>query len=137
MAAEHKVYADYQMAVHGDSADEVKLSQFLRFLVQSPLVSSDSGRKQKKGEEAPGFGSYHQQYWLDGEKLIAIGVVDLLPGCLSSVYLFYHPDYAFLRLGTYAALRFAHESRVYLALSPPPPRFPFYFRLFLVAVGSA
>ncbi|KAL5112811.1 hypothetical protein TcWFU_009730 [Taenia crassiceps] len=24
---------------------------------------------------APQFGAYHQQYWLDGEKLIAVGVV--------------------------------------------------------------
>ncbi|VDO67939.1 unnamed protein product [Schistosoma mattheei] len=51
------------------------------------------------------FGSYHQQYWLDGEKLIAVGVIDLLPRCLSSVYVFYDPNYSFLHLGTYTALR--------------------------------
>uniref|UniRef100_A0A0X3NWM0 Arginyl-tRNA--protein transferase 1 n=2 Tax=Schistocephalus solidus TaxID=70667 RepID=A0A0X3NWM0_SCHSO len=122
LVAEHEVYAAYQMAVHGDSADDVKMSQFLRFLVQSPLVSSDSDRVPKTGEGAPSFGSYHQQYWLDGEKLIAVGVVDLLPGCLSSVYLFYHPDYAFLRLGTYAALReIAFVRDLYRRYGPTSP----------------
>nr|XP_050027669.1 arginyl-tRNA--protein transferase 1-like isoform X3 [Dermacentor andersoni] len=50
------------------------------------------------------LGSFHQQYWLDGN-LIAVGVIDILPTCLSSVYLYYNPDYSFLSLGTYASLR--------------------------------
>jgi arginine-tRNA-protein transferase len=51
------------------------------------------------------YGSFHQQYWLDG-KLIAVGVVDILPSCVSSVYFFYDPEYSYLSLGTYAALRY-------------------------------
>lgn len=51
-----------------------------------------------------GYGSFHQQYWLD-DKLIAVGVIDILPGCVSSVYFFYDPDYSFLSLGTYGSLR--------------------------------
>ena len=51
-----------------------------------------------------GYGSFHQQYWLDGV-LIAVGVIDILPECVSSVYFFYDPDYSFLSLGTYASLR--------------------------------
>ena len=51
-----------------------------------------------------GYGSFHQQYLLDG-KIIAVGVIDILPSCTSSVYLYYDPDYAFLSLGTYSALR--------------------------------
>ena len=34
-----------------------------------------------------------------------VGVVDILPHSLSAKYLFYDPDYAFLSLGTYTALR--------------------------------
>ena len=49
------------------------------------------------------YGSFHQHYRLDG-KLIAVGVIDLLPRCLSSVYLFYDPDYSFLSLGVLSAL---------------------------------
>ena len=52
-----------------------------------------------------GYGSFHQHYLLDG-KLIAVGVIDILPHCVSSVYLYYDPDYSFLSLGTYSALRY-------------------------------
>lgn len=51
-----------------------------------------------------GFGSFHYQYFLDGV-LIAFGVIDILPECVSSVYFYYDPDYSFLSLGTYASLR--------------------------------
>ncbi|VDP85930.1 unnamed protein product [Echinostoma caproni] len=66
----------------------------------------DSNQNRCSDGTGPEFGSYHQQYWLDGRELIAIGVIDLLPQCLSSVYLIYDPDYAFLHLGTYSALRY-------------------------------
>ncbi|XP_045582093.1 arginyl-tRNA--protein transferase 1 isoform X4 [Procambarus clarkii] len=51
-----------------------------------------------------GYGSFHHQYWLDG-RLIAVGVLDILPHCVSSVYLYYDPEFSFLSLGTYASLR--------------------------------
>jgi len=54
---------------------------------------------------AEGYGSFHQHYVLDG-KIIAVGVIDILPRCVSSVYFYYDPDYAFLALGTYSALRY-------------------------------
>uniref|UniRef100_A0A8C3N7Q2 Arginyl-tRNA--protein transferase 1 n=1 Tax=Geospiza parvula TaxID=87175 RepID=A0A8C3N7Q2_GEOPR len=62
-----------------------------------------------EAEHAPngpecGYGSFHQQYWLDG-KIIAVGVIDILPYCVSSVYLYYDPDFSFLSLGVYSALR--------------------------------
>lgn len=53
---------------------------------------------------ASGYGSFHQQYWLD-ERLIAVGVIDILPKCVSSVYFFYDPEFSFLTLGTYGTLR--------------------------------
>lgn len=57
-------------------------------------------------DKAPttGFGSFHQQYWID-DRLIGVGVLDILPNCVSSVYFFYDPEYSFLSLGTYASLR--------------------------------
>ncbi|XP_020308938.1 arginyl-tRNA--protein transferase 1-like [Oncorhynchus kisutch] len=51
-----------------------------------------------------GHSSFHQQYWLDG-RIVAVGVVDILPTCVSSVYLYYHPDFASLSLGSYSALK--------------------------------
>ena len=53
-------------------------------------------------------GLYHQHYRL-GENgfLIAVGVIDILPNGLSSVYLFYHPSFSYelAALGKYAILK--------------------------------
>jgi len=57
-----------------------------------------------EGSNTLGYGSFHQCYYLDG-KLIAVAVLDILPQCISSVYFFYDPDYSFLGMGKYSALR--------------------------------
>ena len=49
------------------------------------------------------FGTFHHCYYIDG-KLIAVGVLDVLPRCVTSVYFFYDPDYKFLALGKISAL---------------------------------
>ncbi|VDN97486.1 unnamed protein product [Rodentolepis nana] len=100
---EFDLYKAYQVKIHKDDPNRITPRSFEEFLVSSPLTSKRN--KQANSAGAPQFGSYHQQYWLDGNKLIAVGVIDLVPGCLSSVYLFYDPEYAFLHLGTYSALR--------------------------------
>lgn len=41
---------------------------------------------------------------LDGE-IVAVGVIDLTPQVLSSVYLFYNPKYEFLSPGVFTAIR--------------------------------
>lgn len=52
-------------------------------------------------------GLYHQHYRLGGELLIAVGVIDVLPTGLSSVYLFYLPSFSqeLVALGKYAILK--------------------------------
>ncbi|XP_077351471.1 arginyl-tRNA--protein transferase 1 isoform X1 [Festucalex cinctus] len=97
--ASYQVYKLYQMAIHKDPSDKPSESQFRRFLCDSPLEAEYS----VDGPEM-GYGSFHQQYWLDGQ-IVAVGVIDILPTCVSSVYLYYHPDFAFLSLGSYSALR--------------------------------
>jgi arginine-tRNA-protein transferase len=37
------------------------------------------------------YGSYHQHYLINDKVLIAVGVIDVLPRCISSVYAFYDP----------------------------------------------
>ncbi|XP_078007144.1 arginyl-tRNA--protein transferase 1 isoform X10 [Phascolarctos cinereus] len=93
------LYAKYQMAIHKDTAAECGEAEFTRFLCSSPLEAENP----PEGPDC-GYGSFHQQYWLDG-KIIAVGVIDVLPYCVSSVYLYYDPDYSFLSLGVYSALR--------------------------------
>ena len=67
-----ELYKKYQSTVHGDNADEITREQFEAFLVHSPLEAEKT---------------MHFKYFLQ-DKLIAVGVVDLLPNCLSSVYFF-------------------------------------------------
>ncbi|XP_039337103.1 arginyl-tRNA--protein transferase 1 isoform X6 [Mauremys reevesii] len=93
------LFAKYQMAIHKDTPSECGEYEFTRFLCDSPLEAENP----PSGPDC-GYGSFHQQYWLDG-KIIAVGVIDVLPYCVSSVYLYYDPDYTFLSLGVYSALR--------------------------------
>eukprot|EP00250_Pteridium_aquilinum_P006519 c16419_g1_i1 orf=461-2347(-) len=98
---EFALYKRYQIAVHHDKPDDVKESSYRRFLVNSPLTFVPPS---ESGTTFCGFGSFHQQYLIDG-RLVAVGVVDILPSCLSSKYLFWDPDLAFLSLGKYSALQ--------------------------------
>jgi len=93
------LFAKYQMAIHNEKPNECDMTTYTDFLVETPL-------KPWKPRDGPpqGYGSFHQQYWLDG-RLIAVGVLDILPSCVSSVYFFYDPEFHFLVLGTYGSLR--------------------------------
>ncbi|RZC79294.1 hypothetical protein C5167_003503 [Papaver somniferum] len=99
---EYDLYRRYQIKVHNDKPEDVKESSYRRFLIDTPIVFiPPSGNS---SVPPCGFGSFHQQYRIDG-RLVAVGVVDILPECLSSKYLFWDPDLAFLSLGKYSALQ--------------------------------
>ncbi|KAG0722250.1 Arginyl-tRNA--protein transferase 1 [Chionoecetes opilio] len=97
--ASYPVFRKYQVEVHHDSESECDKMSFQGFLVDGPLLPWQPGSGPEQG-----YGSFHHQYWLD-DRLIAVGVLDILPHCVSSVYLYYDPEYSFLSLGTYASLR--------------------------------
>ncbi|KAK9445940.1 arginine-tRNA-protein transferase 1 [Metarhizium brunneum] len=82
----YQVYDNYQRVVHKDLPEDRTPRAFKRFLCSSPLrrevMVTPDGQNRK-------LGSYHQCYRLDGV-LVAIGVLDLLPDCVSSVYFLYH-----------------------------------------------
>ncbi|KAJ8014090.1 hypothetical protein DPEC_G00036640, partial [Dallia pectoralis] len=121
--ASYQVYKLYQMAIHHDPPEKPTESQFRRFLCDSPLEAATS----PDGPET-GYGSFHQQYWLDG-RLVAVGVVDVLPTCVSSVYLYYHPDFASLSLGSYSALREITFTR---QLQKQSPKLCYYYLGFYI-----
>ncbi|KAF7830959.1 arginyl-tRNA--protein transferase 2-like [Senna tora] len=99
---EYALYRRYQLKVHNDKPEHVTENSYRRFLVDTPLLYVSSIGD---GTAPPcGFGSFHQQYLVDGQ-LVAVGVIDILPKCLSSKYLFWDPDFAFLSLGKYSALQ--------------------------------
>jgi arginine-tRNA-protein transferase len=91
-----------QILVHNDKPEQVNESTYCSFLIDTPLISVPPASD--GSTPADGFGSFHQQYRIDG-KLVAVGVVDILPHCLSSKYLFWDPDLPFLSLGKYSALK--------------------------------
>ncbi|XP_010002276.1 PREDICTED: arginyl-tRNA--protein transferase 1 isoform X1 [Chaetura pelagica] len=117
------LFAKYQMAIHKDTPPECGENEFTRFLCDSPLEAENA----PDGPDC-GYGSFHQQYWLDG-KIIAVGVIDILPYCVSSVYLYYDPDYSFLSLGVYSALREIAFTR---QLHEKAPDLSFYYMGFYI-----
>ena len=96
----YNIYKKYQMAIHKDPPSKCTVGQYKRFLCDASL----SQKTNNSGvNETYKHGAFHQQYIMDG-KIIAVGVIDILPSCISSVYLYYDPDYAFLSPGTLTSL---------------------------------
>ncbi|ERS96331.1 hypothetical protein HMPREF1624_07241 [Sporothrix schenckii ATCC 58251] len=87
--------------VHKEPPSKISKRGFTNFLCNSPLrretFTERSGRQKK-------LGSFHQCYRLDG-RLVAIGVLDLLPDCVSAVYFLYHESIHNLSPGKLGALR--------------------------------
>lgn len=127
---EHRIIELYQENVHKEGPEDWTMRRFCRFLVDTPLLterlrgfdfssgtidddscnfecSTHCGNARNLLVEPPALpthlGTYHCSYHLDGE-LIGVGVLDLLPKCITTVYFFYDPKYNFLNLGTYSAL---------------------------------
>jgi len=75
------VFLAYQMKVHKEPKSRWNHQSFKRF-----LCSGLDRRTIRINDITQKLGSYHQCYRLDG-KLIAVGVLDLLPHGVSSVYL--------------------------------------------------
>lgn len=97
----YAIYKNYQSVVHGENPASISEKGFRRFLCEStvrPRTEIDcSGREMK-------LGSFHQCYRLDG-KLVAIGVLDLLPHAVSAVYFMYHESIQKHQPGKLGALR--------------------------------
>jgi arginine-tRNA-protein transferase len=103
----YTVFANYQRVVHHEPPIKISKSGFRNFLCKSPLPTSSmtiDGKERK-------LGSYHQCYRIDG-KLVAVGILDLLPQCVSAVYFMYHEDvheHAFGKLGAIREIALAKE----------------------------
>ncbi|KAI2632042.1 arginine-tRNA-protein transferase [Hypoxylon sp. NC1633] len=97
----YRVYENYQRTVHRESSSSISRDGFKRFLCSSPLrrekFTAPDGRERQ-------VGSFHQCYRLDGQ-LVAIGVLDLLPDCVSAVYFLYHESIHQYSPGKLGALR--------------------------------
>ncbi|KAI0082575.1 hypothetical protein K474DRAFT_1655378 [Panus rudis PR-1116 ss-1] len=97
------LFQEYQREVHKEN--EKQPSGFKRFLVESPLRYEDIPYPRPPPDHLPKqYGSYHQVYRLDG-KLVAMGVIDILPNCVSSVYFMYDKECSKYALGKLSAMR--------------------------------
>ncbi|KAI6106238.1 arginine-tRNA-protein transferase [Pisolithus croceorrhizus] len=87
----YNLYVTYQTQIHHDP-DKTPIDFNYTLLRNTPWAPSKA------------YGSYHQLYRIDGE-LAALGVIDILPGCVSSVYFMYDPKWEKHSLGKLSALR--------------------------------
>ncbi|KAJ7179881.1 arginine-tRNA-protein transferase [Mycena crocata] len=102
-AEKFSLYSKYQREIHNDYKSTP--SGFKRFLVDSPLSSTPIPYSSPPPSHLPtNYGSYHQLYKCDDE-LFAMGVIDILPNCVSSVYFLYNPEWEEFSLGKLSALR--------------------------------
>jgi len=95
-----QLYENYQRIVHKEAPEDITPNGLKRFLCSSPIQRTTrtiDGKEQK-------LGSYHQCYRIDG-RLLAIGVLDLLPHAVSAVYFMYHEDFHKWSPGKLSALR--------------------------------
>ena len=62
VADEYPLYAAYQTRHHGEPAGDASVAAFRRFLVDTPLAPGGGA-----GAPPGGYGTFHQQYWIDGK----------------------------------------------------------------------
>jgi arginine-tRNA-protein transferase len=107
-----KVYKKYQMNIHKETLEETTKDSYNRAWGLTNLIDdigiklpNDLAKKVKHPEMYPKkYGTYNFIHRIDG-KIVAVGIWDILPTCLSSVYLYYDTDYQFLDLGVFTAIR--------------------------------
>lgn len=95
------LFENYQRIVHKEPPSRITRQGFASFLCNSPIRRES---KTLPGGKTRELGSFHQCYRLDG-RLVAIGVLDLLPHCVSAVYFLYHESIHQHNPGKLGALR--------------------------------
>uniref|UniRef100_A0A0N4ZKD2 Arginyl-tRNA--protein transferase 1 n=1 Tax=Parastrongyloides trichosuri TaxID=131310 RepID=A0A0N4ZKD2_PARTI len=94
----YEIYKKYQETIHKDSNNSQ--SNWHDFLCCGDIFKGYNS----EGESTFIYGAYHYQYVIN-DKIVAVSVLDILPDLVSAKYFYYDPEYAFLNLGTYSALR--------------------------------
>jgi len=112
-----EMYRRYCASIHEKQKEDP--ASYESFLCMQTLVYDTQESNGKTLE----LGCYHMKYYVDG-KFIAVGVVDITPVCLSSVYFFYDPDYKDLSMGVVGAIKeieYVQEMHKYF------PDFKYYY----------
>ncbi|TQS35954.1 hypothetical protein Golomagni_03609 [Golovinomyces magnicellulatus] len=94
------LYENYQRVVHRQSSKSIDRNTFTSFLCDSPVRNKLSNTHIYDQQ----IGTYHQCYRIDGI-LVAMGVLDLLPNCVSAIYFMYHESVKQYDFGKLSAMR--------------------------------
>ena len=106
-----EVYKKYQKNIHKDPDSKLNEQRYNQSWGYNNLkdnigikLPQDLALKTKHPELYPKkYGCYNLIHRIDG-KIVAVGIIDILPTTLSSVYLYYDTDYKFLDLGVLTAI---------------------------------
>ncbi|KAI0049645.1 hypothetical protein FA95DRAFT_1556740 [Auriscalpium vulgare] len=97
------LYQSYEASIHKKPNKD--RSNFKAFLVDSPLHRQPIPYTAPPADHLPThYGLHHQMYRLDG-RLIGMGIIDILPNCVSSVYFMWEAEFEKFSLGKLSALR--------------------------------
>ena len=102
------LYSKYQLIVHKETTTVEACNNFLAL---SPIAKKeiklplDLNKKTKHPELYPKYyGTYNLIHRID-DKIVAVTVIGILPNYLESHYCYYDPDFSFLDLGVFTAIR--------------------------------
>ena len=102
------LYQKYQSRVHNETSTAHGYNNFIGVstIIKKPInLPPDLNTKTKHPELYPKhYGMHNLIHRIDG-KIIAVTVIDILPNYFESLYCYYDPDYSFLDLGVFTAIR--------------------------------
>ena len=102
------LYQKYQSRVHNETSTAHGYNNFIGVstIIKKPInLPLDLNTKTKHPELYPKhYGMHNLIHRIDG-KIIAVTVIDILPKYFESLYCYYDPDYSFLDLGVFTAIR--------------------------------
>jgi len=93
-----ELYNKYMKIVHNKESNS-----FDNFICSNPFIPTKEFNSNNPIHPKQ-YGAHHMVHRIDG-KIFAIGVLDILPCSIVSVYCYYDPDYRFLYPGIVAAIR--------------------------------
>ena len=114
----YEIYRKYSQTIHNISESK---GSYESFLCQQALQYMDFGEDDSMNGLR--YGCFHMKYYYE-KKLIAVGVIDVLPKGLSSVYFFYDPQFKRNSLGVIGSLR---EIALTQNLNNFLPKFQYYY----------
>jgi len=99
------VYKKYQMAIHKDKEIDLTPDRYINSWGSSNLSKGKKFSFINSNPLHPNqLGTWDLIHRIDG-RIMAVGVLDILPTSVSSVYLYYDPEFSFLNPGVFTAIR--------------------------------